>query len=142
MKKEFLIIAYILIAFGQLQAQNAGKSQDSSTRQSETIRDTISVGEDEVPLHKQRQNAALEGDRKNDSTYEDNSTEPSGGMGALSTTPGVSTTSGAGGLGTNENPGYNTSSDIYNIERKDSLRKINEVREGKKDRKSKKSVQN
>jgi hypothetical protein len=143
MRKELLMIsAYILLAFGQVQAQNAANSQDSSTRQNETIRDTIEVVEDEPPLQKQRQNAELEGDRKNDSTYKDNRTDASGGMGALSTTPGVSTTSGAGGLGTNENPGYNTSSDIYNIERKDSIRKANEGRDGKGKRKPKKNVRN
>ena len=119
MNKELLMIsAYILLAFGQLQAQNFDKSLDSSSVGNKTIGDTIEVAEGEAS---QRQEASTE--QKNDSTYDDNRTGASGGMGALSTTPGVSTTSGAGGLGTIENPGKNTSSDIYSIEGKDSIRK-------------------
>lgn len=57
----------------------------------------------------------------NDPTFRDDSTDASMGMSGLGSTPGTSTTSGTGGLGTNENPGNNTSSDIYNIERRDSI---------------------
>lgn len=114
MKKELLLIsACILFALGQVQAQNAGKSLDSSSVENEKI-----------------------GDRNQAEG------EASGGMGALSTTPGVSTTSGAGGLGTIENPGYNTSSDIYNMERKDSIRKAKKETTGKGNRKSKRTGRN
>lgn len=57
----------------------------------------------------------------NDPTFRDDSTDAAMGMSGLDATPGTATTSGAGGLGTNQYPGYNTSSDVYNIERRDSI---------------------
>ena len=60
--------------------------------------------------------------RGNDPTFRDDSTDASMSPSTLSSTPGTATTTGAGGLGTNENSGYNTSSDIYMIERRDSIR--------------------
>ncbi|HYF70335.1 MAG TPA: hypothetical protein VD884_19485 [Ohtaekwangia sp.] len=60
-------------------------------------------------------------DTENNNTFRDDSTDAAMGMSGLSATPGTATTSGAGGTGTNENPGYNTSSDIYNIKRRDSI---------------------
>lgn len=58
----------------------------------------------------------------NNPTFRDDSTDAAMGFSPLSGTPGRATTSGAGGLGTNVTPGYNTSSDIYNMERRDSIR--------------------
>lgn len=60
-------------------------------------------------------------DTEDNNTFRDDSTDAAMGMSGLSATPGTATTSGAGGTGTNENPGNNTSSDIYNIKRRDSI---------------------
>lgn len=60
-------------------------------------------------------------DTEDNNTFRDDSTDAAMGLSGLSATPGTATTSGAGGTGTNENPGYNTSSDIYNIKRRDSI---------------------
>lgn len=69
-------------------------------------------------------------DTANNDTFRDDSTDASMGMSGLSGTPGTATTTGAGGLGTNETRPYeNTSSDIYNMERIDSIKNAEQRRD-------------
>ena len=70
----------------------------------------------------QRPADATNAGRGNDPGFRDDSTDATMGVSPLSGTPGTATPIGEGGLGTNETPGKNTSSDIYNIERRDSIR--------------------
>lgn len=64
-------------------------------------------------------------DTANNRTFHDDSTDATIGNSNLSASSGTAA-SGAGGQGAVQNSGYNTSSDIYNIERRDSIERVKE----------------
>lgn len=62
----------------------------------------------------------------NNRTFRDDSTDANVSNSNLSGSSGTAAASGAGGQGAVEHPGRNTSSDIYNIERRDSIERAKE----------------
>ena len=60
-------------------------------------------------------------DNANNATFRDDSTDATVSNSNLSGSAGTAAASGTGGQGAVQNPGRNTSSDIYNIERRDSI---------------------
>jgi hypothetical protein len=127
--KRALIVITAWLAAGVLYAQERSGLNDSTSDKS---RQNISPKQEDA-----KENADS---TKPGYSEQPDSTEGSLGMRGLSTTRGVSTTSGTGGLGTIENTGHNTSSDIYNIERKDSIRKAMEKKRKSQSRKTKKDT--
>ena len=107
-----MILLLCMFAGAKVHAQEEEKSSTENTVNTDTLQ-TDQSGQNRIP------------EDGNDKTFRDDSTDAAVGLSGLGTTPGASTTTGAGGLGTNETPGYNTSSDIYTIERRDSIEKAN-----------------
>lgn len=130
MKKAFgMITACFFLTLGNLYAQDTNVHNDTTSLENRKVTNSKKTDEAEttesIQSEKRISKSTSKLKRNNDDSFRDDSTDAAVGMSGLSTTPGVSTTTGAGGLGTNENTGENTSSDIYQIERKDSVRKTN-----------------
>ena len=62
----------------------------------------------------------------NNRTFRDDSTDANVSNSNLAGSSGTAAASGAGGQGAVQHPGRNTSSDIYNIERRDSIERAKE----------------
>ena len=86
----------------------------------ETSNDTTTA-----EMRKLDANEQLRPEGANNPTFRDDSTDATISNSNLSGSSGTATTSGAGGLGTIDTPQRNTSSDIYTMERRDSIRKAN-----------------
>ncbi|HEX6171057.1 MAG TPA: hypothetical protein VFZ33_15320 [Chitinophagaceae bacterium] len=142
MKKALIMItACVSLTAGSIYAQDTSALKDSTSRENrETPTGKVANDNENGGLLQPKVGTSkptTTPKRKNDEGFRDDSTDAAVGMSGLSTTPGVSTTIGTGGLGTNETTGENTSSDIYNIERKDSIRRAKELKKEDHQNKSK-----
>ena len=103
-KSPLLLLLFILVA-GAFSTATAQRTQSQKSDSVETR---------ELPA------------TANNQTFRDDSTDANVSNSNLSGSSGTAAASGAGGQGAVENPGRNTSSDIYNIERRDSIEQARE----------------
>lgn len=103
-KKLVILVTFIAGSFSVAVAQQEGHEQT----------DKIDTTTQRLP------------DTANNQTFRDDTTDATVSNSNLSGSSGTAAASGAGGQGAVSHPGHNTSSDIYNIERRDSIERAKE----------------